>query len=193
MVADYGVSRSVVREATKALDFLGIISAVPRRGMILDTFDFDRVSEYFGFHFAFSDYPRDKLLKARMVIETGTLVYTIEEMNRDPALYGRLRGLADAAPSPPRRGRSTVDRLRHRLSPGAGRGQRHHALGLVLRPAPGLLQQVSAAAARPDGQRRGKDRQIVESLRAGELNPGHRLVAVARERPPGPKRGKPTP
>ena len=57
MVERFGVSRSVVREATKALDFLGIIDAVPRRGMILDTFDFDRVSEYFGFHFALSDYP----------------------------------------------------------------------------------------------------------------------------------------
>lgn len=98
MVERFGVSRSVVREATKALDFLGIINAVPRRGMILDDFDFQRVSEYFGFHFALSDYPREKLLKARMVIETGSLFYTMAEMKKNAALYPQLKGLAEAAP-----------------------------------------------------------------------------------------------
>lgn len=98
MVERFGVSRSVVREATKTLDFLGIINAVPRRGMVLDDFDFDRVSEYFGFHFALCDYPREKLLKARMVIETGALFYTMEEMKKNPPLYFQLRRLADAAP-----------------------------------------------------------------------------------------------
>ena len=63
MMEKFGVSRSVVREATKALDFLGIIEAVPSRGMVLDNFDFDRVSEYFGFHFALSDYPREQLYR----------------------------------------------------------------------------------------------------------------------------------
>ncbi len=98
MVERFGVSRSVVREATKALDFLGIINAVPRRGMILDDFDFERVSEYFGFHFALCDYPRDKLLKARMVIETGALFYTMEEMKKNPSLYTHLMTLAESAP-----------------------------------------------------------------------------------------------
>lgn len=98
MVERFGVSRSVVREATKTLDFLGIIDAVPRRGMVLDNFDFDRVSEYFGFHFALSDYPNEKLLKARAVIETGALFYTMEEMRKNPKLYPQLRELAEAAP-----------------------------------------------------------------------------------------------
>ena len=95
MVERFGVSHTVVREATKALDFLGIIDVAPLRGMVLDEFDFDRVSEYFGFHFALSDYPKEKLLKARTVIETGTLFYTIEAMKKDPALYPRLRKLAE--------------------------------------------------------------------------------------------------
>lgn len=43
-------------------------------------FDFNRVSEYFGFHFVLSDYPREKLLKARAVIETGALYYTMKAM-----------------------------------------------------------------------------------------------------------------
>jgi GntR family transcriptional regulator, transcriptional repressor for pyruvate dehydrogenase complex len=98
MVVRFGVSRSVVREATKTLDFLGIISAVPRRGMVLDDFDFERVAEYFGFHFALCDYPREKLLKARMVIETGALFYTMEEMKKNPSLYFQLQRLAESAP-----------------------------------------------------------------------------------------------
>jgi GntR family transcriptional regulator, transcriptional repressor for pyruvate dehydrogenase complex len=98
MVEQFGVSRSVVREATKALDFLGIIDAVPRRGMILDDFDFSRVSEYFGFHFALSDFPKPKLLKARVVIETGALYYTMEAIQKDPAVYDKLKKLAESAP-----------------------------------------------------------------------------------------------
>jgi GntR family transcriptional regulator, transcriptional repressor for pyruvate dehydrogenase complex len=98
MMSRFGVSRSVVREATKALDFLGIIDAVPSRGMVLDEFNFDRVSEYFGFHFALSNYPKEELLKARVVIETGSLFYTIEAMKDDPAVYERLRSLATERP-----------------------------------------------------------------------------------------------
>jgi DNA-binding FadR family transcriptional regulator len=99
MIKRFGVSHSVVREATKALDFLGIIHAAPRRGMVLDDFSFDRVSKYFGFHFALTDYPKEKLLKARTVIETGTLIYTMEAMRKTPDLYPRLCALADAIPS----------------------------------------------------------------------------------------------
>ena len=54
--------------------------------MVLDQFDFNRVSEYFGFHFALSDYPKEKLLKARVVIETGALFYTMEAMKSEPGL-----------------------------------------------------------------------------------------------------------
>ena len=66
--------------------------------MILNEFDFKCVSEYFGFHFALSDYPREKLLKARMVIETGALFYTMEEMRKNPSLYPQLQRLAETAP-----------------------------------------------------------------------------------------------
>jgi GntR family transcriptional regulator, transcriptional repressor for pyruvate dehydrogenase complex len=96
MVKRFGVSHTVVREATKALDFLGIIDAAPRRGMILDKFDFERVSEYFGFHFALCDYPREKLLGSRAVIEVGSLPYTMEAMKKNPDIYKRLRDLAEA-------------------------------------------------------------------------------------------------
>jgi DNA-binding FadR family transcriptional regulator len=98
MAERFGVSHSVVREATKALDFLGIIDAAPRRGMVLEQFDFKRATKYFGFHFALSDYPKEKLLKARVVIETGALYYTMEAMKANAELYPRLRKLAETSP-----------------------------------------------------------------------------------------------
>jgi GntR family transcriptional regulator, transcriptional repressor for pyruvate dehydrogenase complex len=99
MMARFGVSRSVVREATKALDFLGIIDAVPSRGMVLDEFDFDRASEYFGFHFALSNYPKEQLLRARAVIETGSLFSDVEAMKKDAEVYTLLRKCAAEGPA----------------------------------------------------------------------------------------------
>jgi GntR family transcriptional regulator, transcriptional repressor for pyruvate dehydrogenase complex len=98
MVERFGVSHTVVREATKALDFLGIIDAAPRRGMIVDEFSFERVSEYFGFHFALCDYPKDELLGSREVIEIGVLPYVMKAMKKDPSLYPRLHDLAKSGP-----------------------------------------------------------------------------------------------
>ncbi len=98
MVERFGVSHTVVREATKALDFLGIIDAAPRRGMIVDEFNFQRVSEYFGFHFALCDYPKDELLGSRAAIEFGVLPYTMKALRKDAALYSRLIDLARSGP-----------------------------------------------------------------------------------------------
>jgi GntR family transcriptional regulator, transcriptional repressor for pyruvate dehydrogenase complex len=91
----YGVSRSIVREATKALDFLGIINTSPRRGIVLEEFNFNRATEFFGFHFALSDYPKEKILKTRAIIETGALYYTLRAMQKDPTIYDRLRIIAE--------------------------------------------------------------------------------------------------
>jgi GntR family transcriptional regulator, transcriptional repressor for pyruvate dehydrogenase complex len=99
MVERFGVSHTVVREATKALDFLGIIHAAPRRGMIVAEFNFQRVSEYFGFHFALCDYPKDELLGSREAIEIGVLPHTMKAIRKDPAIYRRLMDLAQSGPA----------------------------------------------------------------------------------------------
>jgi DNA-binding FadR family transcriptional regulator len=90
----FGVSRVSTREATKALGFLGIIEAAPRRGLVVGRVDMKRVSNYLGFHLAISDFPRPQLLDARIVIETGALPHLMRRMAEDPSLHGRL---ADAA------------------------------------------------------------------------------------------------
>jgi DNA-binding FadR family transcriptional regulator len=81
----FGVSRVSIREATKALGFLGIIRAAPRRGLTVGHVDMQRVTEYLGFHFALNNYPRQQLLKTRIVIETGALPEAMERLATDAA------------------------------------------------------------------------------------------------------------
>jgi len=85
-----GVSRVSIREATKSLGFLGIVRAAPRRGLTLGEVDMDRVTSYLGFHFALSGYSKLQLLRARMVIEAGSLPFAMERMDEDPGVYRRL-------------------------------------------------------------------------------------------------------
>jgi GntR family transcriptional repressor for pyruvate dehydrogenase complex len=103
----FGVSRVSAREATKALGFLGIIDAAPRRGLAVGQVDMKRVTNYLGFHLAISNFPLAQLLDARMVIETGVLPRIIEQMSADPTLHGRLTDLADEV----RRARNLDERI----------------------------------------------------------------------------------
>lgn len=86
----FGVSRVSTREATKALGFLGIIDAAPRRGLIVGHVDMKRVTNYLGFHLAISDFPTAQLLDARIVIENGALPHVMRQMTNDPTLHARL-------------------------------------------------------------------------------------------------------
>jgi len=169
IVERFGVSRTVVREATKALDFLGIISAVPRRGTVLDKFDFNRVAEYFGFHFALSDYPEEQLLKTRGVVETGALYYAMEAMRADPGVAEELLRRAEMMPST-----DDVDRrIEHDIA-------FHRALVEVTEISPlaafcELLQVFfrkfyKRAAAGDFAAGQEQHRQIVEALRDGKLD-----------------------
>jgi GntR family transcriptional regulator, transcriptional repressor for pyruvate dehydrogenase complex len=92
----FGVSRVSTREATKALGFLGIIDAAPRRGLVVGRIDMKRLTSYLGFHLAIADFPRQQLLDARIVIETGVLPHVMRRMVDEPDLHGRLSAAADA-------------------------------------------------------------------------------------------------
>jgi GntR family transcriptional regulator, transcriptional repressor for pyruvate dehydrogenase complex len=93
MTEMFGVSRVSVREATRALNFLGIIQSAPRRGLTIGRVDMDRVTEYLGFHFALNDYPVQQLRKTRAVIEVGALSESIERIAGNPAVYQKLVAL----------------------------------------------------------------------------------------------------
>jgi DNA-binding FadR family transcriptional regulator len=86
----FGVSRVSTREATKALGFLGIIDAAPRRGLVVGQVDMKRVTNYLGFHLAISDFPVEQFVDARLVIESGGLPHVMRQMANDPTLHERL-------------------------------------------------------------------------------------------------------
>ena len=90
MADSFGVSRLSVREATKTLNYLGIIDSAPRRGLTVGTFDLNRLNEFLGFHFALNDYPREKLLHTRLIIELGVLGYSSKAIIKDNSVYDKL-------------------------------------------------------------------------------------------------------
>jgi GntR family transcriptional repressor for pyruvate dehydrogenase complex len=92
----FGVSKMSTREATRALGFLGIIDAAPRRGLVVGRVDMKRVTSYLGFHLAISDFPKGQLLDARIVIETGALPHVMHQMAKDGTLYESLTDKANA-------------------------------------------------------------------------------------------------
>lgn len=91
----FEVSRISVREATKALDFMGIVESRPRRGMILSDFDMEKVAGFLGFHFALNDYPKEKLLQARSAIEVGALRQVMVNIQQNPDAYEKLQAVND--------------------------------------------------------------------------------------------------
>jgi DNA-binding FadR family transcriptional regulator len=95
MAAQFGVSRVSVREATKALSFLGCVQSAPRRGLTVGNFDVQRATEQLGFPLVLADHPKLELLHTRLIIETGALPHVARKMAEDPAIYDQLAALND--------------------------------------------------------------------------------------------------
>ncbi|OJW13071.1 MAG: hypothetical protein BGO49_19895 [Planctomycetales bacterium 71-10] len=86
----FGVSRLSLREATKSLEFLGILESRPGRGLSVGQVDMDRVTEYLGFHPALQDLPSRVLIDTRVVLESGVLPHVARRMAADPSLFEAL-------------------------------------------------------------------------------------------------------
>ena len=91
----FGVNRLSLREATKALEFLGIFEARPGRGLTVGSINMQRVTDHLGFHPALHDVAPGELIDARVVIETGVLPFAARRMQQDPAIYARLNAIND--------------------------------------------------------------------------------------------------
>lgn len=91
----FGVSRLSLREATKALEFLGIVASKTGVGLTVGQLDMQRVTEHLGFHPALHNASPMQLIETRIVIETGTLPYVARRMKTDRAIYAALNDLVD--------------------------------------------------------------------------------------------------
>jgi GntR family transcriptional repressor for pyruvate dehydrogenase complex len=85
-----GVSRVSVREATKGLEFLGLVDSRPGRGLTVGKVDFGRMTECLRFHSGFDDAASDQLIDARVILETGVLYHVSRRMIEAPEVYDRL-------------------------------------------------------------------------------------------------------
>src|SRR3954451_13161820 len=71
LATKFGVSRLSLREATKSLEFLGIVESKPGRGLNVGRVNMERMTEYLGFHPALHDVSPQELIDTRVVIEAG--------------------------------------------------------------------------------------------------------------------------
>ncbi len=86
-----GVSRNIVREAVKALNFLGIIDSAPKRGLTVAKVNLQLATEYLGFHLAINDFPKSQLLETRIAIEIGALSSAMHHLKKKPKLVETLK------------------------------------------------------------------------------------------------------
>lgn len=93
LAKQFGVSRLSLREATKSLEFLGVLEARPGRGLVVGQVDMDRVTEYLGFHPALQELSPRVLIDTRVVLEAGVLPHVANRMAADPSLFVTLDGI----------------------------------------------------------------------------------------------------
>jgi len=93
LASKFGVSRLSLREATKSLEFLGIVEAKPGRGLIVGSVNMQRVTEYLGFHPAMHDVSPNELIDTRVLIESGVLPHVAKRMKQDGTVYERLNAI----------------------------------------------------------------------------------------------------
>lgn len=92
----FKVSRLSIREATKSLEFLGIVQSKTGVGLTVGQLDFDRVANHLGFHPSLQQADQGQLIDTRVIIETGVLPHVAAAMARDPAVYSRLRQIVNS-------------------------------------------------------------------------------------------------
>ena len=95
LAASFGVNRLSLREATKSLEFLGIVEAKPGCGLTVGRTDLGRITGYLEFHPALQDAAPLELIGTRVVIETGVLPYVLLGMQSDSSICESLIEIND--------------------------------------------------------------------------------------------------
>lgn len=86
-----GISRLSLREATKALEFLGIVESKTGVGLTVGRIDMGRVTEHLGFHSGLLDVDPRQLIDSRVILEVGVLPHVLRRMNKDATIEAGLR------------------------------------------------------------------------------------------------------
>lgn len=97
LATQFGVSRLSLREATKALELLGIVESRTGVGLTVGQIDLERMTDHLGFHPALHRTSLAELIDTRIVIETGVLPYVAQRMIENSALHAALQSIIDAS------------------------------------------------------------------------------------------------
>lgn len=89
LMEEYGVSRTVIREAAACLVSRGVVDVRPRRGMTVRAPDGKGLTESLIAQLQMSEVSLPQLLKVRSVLETSIVSLAAEERNTDDVV--RLR------------------------------------------------------------------------------------------------------
>jgi GntR family transcriptional repressor for pyruvate dehydrogenase complex len=95
LASQFGVSRLSVREATKTLEFLGIVTSKPGLGLSVGQVDLVKIGEIVGAHPSVQAAPAKQLIETRIVVETGVLPHVMQRMTNDPAVHAGLQAIVE--------------------------------------------------------------------------------------------------
>lgn len=91
----FGVSRLSLREATKALEFLGIVHSKTGVGLIVGELDWQRMTQNLGFHASLHQVDPEELIDSRVIVETGVIPHVVKHCAEHPDWIGTLQELVD--------------------------------------------------------------------------------------------------
>ncbi|MBL6704502.1 MAG: FadR family transcriptional regulator [Planctomycetaceae bacterium] len=95
LAATFGISRLSLREATKSLEFLGIVESKTGVGLTVGSIDMERLTEHLSFHAGLLDADSQQLIDSRVILETGVLPHIARRMKEDSSIESRLRELVE--------------------------------------------------------------------------------------------------
>jgi GntR family transcriptional repressor for pyruvate dehydrogenase complex len=95
LVAEYDVSRSVVREAGRILDDRGLVDIRPGRGMVVARPDGSQVAAQYAILLQMDEAGFDQLMQTRMIVETE--LSALAALHRTDDDVAALRGSLDRA------------------------------------------------------------------------------------------------
>jgi DNA-binding FadR family transcriptional regulator len=95
LAESFGISRLSVREATKTLEFLGIVESKTGVGLTVGRINMERMTKHLGFHSGLLDADPQQLIDSRVIIETGVLPHVVRRMTDDPSILKKLQSLVD--------------------------------------------------------------------------------------------------
>lgn len=97
LAKQFGVSRLSLREATKSLEFLGIIRSRTGVGLTVGQMDLPQLTQHLGFHPTLHLAEPQTLIDSRIIIETGVLPHVAKRMESDDKIGENLQRIVDSS------------------------------------------------------------------------------------------------